>query len=287
MSESDLVEGLRSALDDAVAPVRAPRDAAARARTRGRRRRGGQAALAGLPAVALAVGAAVVISGSGGAPAAPAAAARAAAPAITVAYVARHVQAALSNINDYIVESTSGSAAGQTTRADEDTATGVERDTVSGSGDQATYWIKTTVAGSRDVWHYTYVDFTARTWWTKTSRSGILGHVAPGAPPALATDTDAAQIQQAFRSGQLTIAGRGQVNGHTAIELVYAKRPAAERYWVDARTFQPVQLDFPPFGPATAINETWLPKTPALVHAVNTPRVPAGFRQVPPAPGWN
>lgn len=205
--------------------------------------------------------------------------------------MARHVQAALGGIGNFIVESSAVSNPGQTTTTDEDTATGVQRSTVTGTGDQATYWIKTTVAGDRDIWRYTYVDFTTRTWWTKTSHSGLLGQVAPGAPPALATDTDAAQIRQALQSGQLTLAGRGQVNGHSAIELVYAAKHIAaadqERYWVDARTFQPVQLDLPPFGPATTINETWRPKAPALVRAVNTPQVPAGFRQVPPAPGWN
>jgi hypothetical protein len=57
--------------------------------------------------------------------------------------------------------------------------------------------------------------------------------------------------------------------------------------WVNAQTFRPVQIDEPPFGPANTINESWLPRVPALGHAVNVPRVPAGFRQVPPAPGWN
>jgi hypothetical protein len=292
MSESDLIDHLRAALDDSAAGLRAPRDAAARARTKGRRRRGGRVALAGVPAVALAAGAAVVLTSTGGGPAGPAVAAGPAAqPAITVAYVARHVQAALGGISTFIVESTAVSNPGQTTTTDEDLATGMARNTVSGTGHRATWWLRTTVTGDRDVWHYTYVDFTTRTWWAKTSHSGLLGHVAPGAPPALATDTDAAQIRQAFRSGQLTLAGRGQVNGHAAIELEYATRHIAqadqERYWVDAQTFRPVQLDLPPFGPANTINESWLRRVPALVHAVNVPRVPAGFRQVPPAPGWN
>jgi hypothetical protein len=104
-------------------------------------------------------------------------------------------------------------------------------------------------------------------------------------------EDDAAAIQRALHAGQLALVGRGQVNGHSAIELELANRHIAqldkEHYWVDAQTFRPVQIDEPPFGPANTINESWLPKAPALVHAVNVPQVPAGFRQVPPAPGWN
>jgi hypothetical protein len=46
------------------------------------------------------------------------------------------------------------------------------------------------------------------------------------------------------------------------------------------KTFQPVEMQFPPFIAASTVTITWLPKTPALVHQTNTPHVPAGYRKV-------
>ena len=87
------------------------------------------------------------------------------------------------------------------------------------------------------------------------------------------------------------MAGHGKVNGHEAIELVlggeFAAKASAFRYWVDAKTFQPAEMQFPPFTAASTITITWLPKTPALVHQTNTPHVPAGCRKVTAPAGFH
>ena len=64
MNESQMIEDLRSALDDATSHVGARPGLAERARAGGRRRRTVRGLLAGVPAVALAAGAAFAIHGS-------------------------------------------------------------------------------------------------------------------------------------------------------------------------------------------------------------------------------
>ena len=64
MNESQMIEDLRSALDDATSHVSAPPGLAERARAGGRRRLTVRGLLAGVPAVALVAGAAFVVHGS-------------------------------------------------------------------------------------------------------------------------------------------------------------------------------------------------------------------------------
>ena len=64
MNESQLIEDLRSALDDATSQVGARPGLAERARAGGRRRRTARGLLAGVPAVALVAGAAFAVHGS-------------------------------------------------------------------------------------------------------------------------------------------------------------------------------------------------------------------------------
>ena len=81
------------------------------------------------------------------------------------------------------------------------------------------------------------------------------------------------------------------VNGHAAIELVYAgtlaKKAAAVHFWIDAKTYQPVEMVSPPFTAASTVKESWIPKTAANVAQTDKPQVPAGFRQVPPSPAFS
>jgi hypothetical protein len=74
MNESQMIQDLRSALDDATSHVRARPGLAERARAAGRRRRRVRGLLAGVPAVALVAGAAFAVHGS--APAATSASTR-------------------------------------------------------------------------------------------------------------------------------------------------------------------------------------------------------------------
>jgi hypothetical protein len=291
--ETRLIEDVRSALDDSTAGLHARPDAAARARQAGRRRRTTRAALVGVPALGLAAGLAVAVTGAPSAPApsavGPAAPQHAAARSgvTTVADQTRQIEAALATVNDFIVRSTTRSA-GVTTTTWTNPVTQATRTTTSGPAGRATYWTQTTVAGDRDHWHTVYVDYAHQTWWVKDDQSGRLGHVAPGSWISVSTDTPVADIRQAIRLGELAIAGHGTVAGRPAIELEYTHgKAAALSYWVDARTYRPVLMTFPPAGPATTIHIGWTPRTPALVTAVGQAHVPAGFRHVAPPRGFH
>ena len=168
--------------------------------------------------------------------------------------------------------------------------TGTTYSVVSGAGDKAAYWITTRVAGDADHWRTTYVDYTNHTWWVKNSHSPKLGQSTEDLP-VLSTQSLPSQISKALAAGDLRIAAKGPLNGHLAIELVYggrlAAKAAAMHYWIDATTFQPIQIDLPPFTAASRITESWIPKSAALVKQTNTPQVPAGFKKVPPSAAFN
>jgi hypothetical protein len=294
MSESQLAEDVRAAVQEATAGLRAPAGAAVRARSRARRRRAARGLLAIVPAAGVIAGLAVAAHGGG--TAAPPVTAVApsvtgSAPAVvTDAYVVSHVQAALRGANDFIIVTKATTGPGQVTTTYLDPATGTGRSVASIGGHKVTYWIKTTTSGGRDHWQTTYVDYTSRTWWTKNSQSGKLGKATSG-DIVLPADASPDEIIKGLAVGQVRVGVKGKVNGHLAIELIYAGGLAAKagavRYWVDATTFQPVRIDLPPFTAATTITEAWIPKSAALVTETNTPQVPAGFRQVPPSPAFN
>lgn len=283
MNEAQLAEDIRTALEDATAGLTVPAGAAARARTRSRRRRVGRGLLALVPAAGVVTGVAIAAH-SGTAPAG-----RAITPPATVrtdAYVTRQVEAVLATAGKYIIETSASSGPGQVTTTYLDPVTGTTRSVISGAGDKVAYWIQVHVNGNEDQWRTTYVDYTNRTWWTKTSHSGLLGRNTAGIL-ALSAQTPPSQIRKALAMGELRIGLKGQVNGHPAIELVYAGKLAAKanavHFWVDAATYQPVQIDMPPFTAASTVSESWIPKSPANVAQTDKPHVPAGFRQVPPS----
>lgn len=290
MNESQLAEDVRVALDEATDGMRGSADLATRARSRGRRRRGGRGLLAVVPAVAVISGVAVVAHG-GGAPARGVTAAPS--PSVTVqtdAYIARQVEAVLGNADKYIIETSATSGPGQVTTTYQDPVTGTTRSVVSGAGASVTYWIQTRVSGNEDQWRTTYVDYTNHTWWTKATHSGRLGDDTSNLP-VLSAQTPPAQISRALALGELRIGLKGQVNRHAAIELVYAGKLAAKadavHYWVDATTFEPVRIVLPPFTAASTITESWRPRSPAIVAQTDKPQVPAGFRQVPASAAFN
>jgi len=286
MSESQLADQVRAALDEETAGLRVPADAAARARSRGRRRRVGRGLLAVVPVAAVIVGVAATAHG-GSTPARETATVPSPSPAVqTDAYIVQQIKATLATANSYIISTAASTAPGQVTTTYLDPVTGTTRSVVSGAGDKATYWIQVHVSGDEDQWVTTYVDYTNHTWWTKDSHSARLGQDT-STLPVLNAETTPAQVSKALALGELGVAGKGTVNGHAAIELVYAGKLAARadavHYWVDARTYQPVQLDMPPFTAASTITESWIPKSAANAAQTDKPQVPAGFRQVPPS----
>jgi hypothetical protein len=229
--------------------------------------------------------------GSGTVPSHQAASAPGHAPvAQTDAYIIHRVEAALGSADNYLIVTSATSGPGQVTTTYEDPSTGTGRSVVSGSGDKAAYWIQTTVSGGEDHWRTTYVDYTNHTWWTKTSHSGRLGQDTSGLIP-LAADSTPGDLSKALAVGEVGVGQKGEVNGHAAIELVYAgqlaKKAAAVRFWVDAKTYQPVEIVSPPFTSASTIKESWIAKTAANEAQTDKPEVPAGFRQVPPSPKFN
>jgi hypothetical protein len=286
MNETQLIEQLHAAMDDAAAGLRAPRDAAQRARARGRRHRTASGLLATVTAAGAAAGLTIVLAGPS-APSHPAAAGGHRATIETTSFVLRSAEAALADVNGYIVESSVIGAPGQiATTTYLDPVTGTTRSVSSGG---VSYWTTTRVANDRDYWHTTEINTSSRTWWVKDAHSSRLGQLAPNAPLVPSVSTSVAQIRTALSAGQFRVARHGMVNGHSAIELVYAgvlsRKSDALHFWIDAKTFRPVELVFPPFTPASTITETWIAKTPPLVHQTNTPQIPSGFRKVP-APNW-
>ncbi len=290
MSESQLAESVRDAMDEATVGVRIPPGTAARARTRGRRRRAARGLLAVVPAVGVIAGVTVALHG-GSAPGHGASSAIGPSPtAQTDAYIIHHVETALGDAGSYLIATSATSGPGQVTTTYEDPSTGTERSVVSGPGDKVTYWVQTHVSGGEDHWRTTYVDYTTRTWWTKTSHSAPLGQDTSGLI-VLSADSTPADLSKALAVGEVGVGLKGQVDGHAAIELVYAgklaKKAAAVRFWVDAKTYQPVEIVSPPFTSASTIKESWIPKSPANVAQTDKPEIPAGFRQVPPSAAFN
>ena len=96
MSESQIAESVREAMDEATAGVRIPAGTAARARTKGRRRRAARGLLAVVPAVGLIAGVTVALHGGGSAPSHEASSVPGSSPTVqTDAYIIHHVEAAL------------------------------------------------------------------------------------------------------------------------------------------------------------------------------------------------
>jgi hypothetical protein len=290
MSESQLAESVRAAMDEATAGLRVPAGAAARARTKGRRRRGARGLLAVVPAVGVIAGVTVAMHG-GSAPSSGASSIPGRSPAVqTDAYIIHHVEAALGSADRYLIATSATSGPGQVTTTYEDPSTGTERSVVSGSGDRATYWVQTHVSGDEDQWRTTYVDYTNHTWWLKKSHSARLGQDTSGII-VLSADSTPGEISKALAIGEVRVGLKGEVDGHAAIELVYAgrlaKKAAAVHFWVDAKTYQPVEVVSPPFTSASTIKESWIPKSAANVAQTNKPQIPAGFRQVPPSPAFD
>jgi hypothetical protein len=290
MNDAQLAEHVRTELEEATSGLRAPADAAARARARGQRRRVGRGLLALVPAAGVVAGIAVATHG-GTAPASRASASGNSSVTVqTDASITRHVEAVLATANNYIIATRASSGPGQVTTTYLDPATGTTRSVISGAGDKVTYWIQVHVSGNEDHWRTTYVDYTNHTWWTKTSHSGQLGRDTSSIP-VLSAQTPPAQISKALAIGELRIGLKGQVNGRPAIELVYAGKLAAKadavHYWVNAATYKPVQMNMPPFTAASTIDVSWIPKSAANVARTDKPQVPAGFRQVPPSTEFN
>jgi hypothetical protein len=291
MNESQLIDDLRVALDDATAHLGAQPGATQRARATGRRRRATRGLLAAVPAVALAAGL-VVLTQSGaagpaagpGASARPGAGATASAPPVqTAAYVAKQVASALANASRYIVRTAQQYSPGTADTQWSDPRTGSSY-LVQGTGSRKqASWQSTYYAANVLHWRETDVDYASRTWSALTQHaagtsSPPTGPQVPGGSPA--------QVRQWLKSGTFRIVGHGDVNGHHATELRAALGPVNLFIWADSQTFQVVRT-IKSFtggglkGDSVIENDSWLPRSAALVKLISHPQIPAGFTRVP------
>jgi hypothetical protein len=237
-----------------------------------------------VPAAAAITGAAVIAHG-GTAPAQEATAAPTPSTAVRIAaYITRQVEAVLATADNYIITTSATSGPGQVTTTYLDPVTGTTRPVISGTGDKAAYWVQARVTGNEDPWRTTCVDYTNHTWRTKDSHSDPLGNDTSNIL-VLSAQTLPSQIRSALAQGLLRAGAKGTVNGHSAIELTYSGKLAgkadAVRYWVDATTYQLIQIQMPPFTPASTITESWTPKSPTNTTQTDNLQIPADYRQVP------
>jgi hypothetical protein len=284
-SESQMLAELRSALDEEAGHLRVPPGAAQQARTRARRRRTARGLLAGVPAVALAVGLVVATQSHSRGPAAatgPVSSAPAGPAVETAAYVTRHVEAALANADHYIVRDTTSSYAGGTYTSWTDPRTGSSYATQGTGSHMVLSWNSSYFAHRILHWRTTEADYFTHTW------SVSVIHAAGPVQGRLTTPADGgvlgpAQLKKWLKEGTMRVVGHGQVNGHHATELRARLGIITMEFWVDSRTFQPVRT-IRSFGgglkTSLVSNESWIVRTPHLVRLANHPQIPAGFTRV-------
>lgn len=283
MSESQIAEALHAALDEEASGLSARPDAAYRARRQGRRRKVIRGLMASVPAVALvAVGAALTVHAVG---ASPPAASR---PAVlTVAYVTKQVDSALSssNIDNYIIESTpTGSLASNWA----DSATGHFQSVQKSANGTVTIWQANYKMGGQQYLKTTIVDTAAKTVTTSTDQGVGMGITGLGGP------FGESDYSQALATGQAAIAGKSVIDGQSVVDLHLsqlndvhwydtATRSAAAGvadFWVNSQNFQLVKIVWGEASHPQTIYFHWFPRTKALAAQVDTPQIPAGYRQV-------
>ena len=273
MSDTELIEELCWALDEATTGVWAGDDLATRARSGARRRRTLRGLLASLPAAGVAVGLLVAgLPGPGTGSAPPS-------PPQRAAYVTSKVEAALGRTSGYLMRTTFQPSPGDTTTTWLDAATGDTRQVSSGPGGQVITWTRAVTADGRAVRQQTTVDESSHTWWT----ADLAGATPMEKIPVAAKDTAVATpllMLQALEQGQVTLAGQQQVDGKTAVVLRLIAEKAMAQVWVDRSTYRPVRIVFGAGASQPALDVAWVPRSPAALATLSTPRIPAGYTNV-------
>ena len=275
MTDTELIEELRWALDEETTGVWAGDDLATRARSRAWRRRTLRGLLASLPAAGIATG--LLVAGLPGTTATPAV------PSPRhAAYVTSHVEAALGRTSGYVMRTTFEPAPGATTVTWLDPLTGDARQVTSGPGGQVITWTRAVTRNDQAMRQQTTVDEANRTWWTVAVAIGAAAEKVPvtGQDPSAASP---ALIMQALEQGQVTLAGQQQLDGKTAVVLRLITEKAMAQLWVDRATYRPVRIVFGPGNGGAgqyALDVAWVPRSAAMLAALSTPRVPAGYTDV-------
>ena len=294
MNDTQLIEELNAALDDATATQRLAADAAERARARARVRR---RVTRGLPAAGLAAAAALLLavvvphhlSGRTAVQGPPPSSKGAPSPVLlTVGYVTSREQAAARGLSGVIIKTTQN---GQVTWSDP--ATEMNRYQVSGPGgklmsdelEQFTGGVIKPPAAVGQTQHRLYVDYATRTWWQLSSPAPKVMKDMPvsGSLPMPADNS----------SGQVSILGHRTVDGQDTIEVKYAPprgfKPSkyslwpTEYVWLNATSYLPVRTQVYGLGPVQTTDLAYLPATRANL-AIFKLSPPAGFTRIAPPP---
>lgn len=212
----------------------------------------------------------------------------------TAAYVVDHMRSALNantavvNIIDHAPDSTTGkpvvSESWSTSRS------GTYRiEDLNRAGQPVTGYL-VTVTAHRTV--SIVINYRARTW-TRTvypfgSASSARGPAARGGTPRQM----AAQLRTEVRAGQVTLAGRGTVDGQRAIHLTQRSAQGLLSMWVSPSTYLPIRTigtapGMSPDSPGAIRDDyRWLPATPANLRLLTAgAAIPAGFTQAGGARG--
>ena len=251
------------------------------------RRKATRALMAVVPAAALvAGGAAVAAHGTG--TASPAATHPA---VLTAAYVTKKVEATLSSDN-YIVETTgnglvslhpTGSSITPTLNALSsgmpvttwtDPVTGNLQMVIKSATGAQTTWTTSYEVGKQSNEKSVTVDTATKTAYIITRT------LLPGESP-MSGYASPSQLKQVLATGQATIANKSVIDGQSVVDLHLRNiNDSTLDLWVNARTFQLVKLVQPVQREAVTNYYHWLPRTKSLAAQVNTPQIPAGYRQV-------
>jgi hypothetical protein len=286
MSESQVAEALRLALDEETAGLTARPDAARLARRRGRRRRTARGLLVGVPAVALVAGGAA-FAAHGAGTSSPTASHPA---ALDAAYVTKHVESQLSSssyLDKYIIKNTvtPNPIPGTSPVNWYDPATGNSQTVEKSAKGTVTAWA---TYNPNQPYKFTVLNTAAKT--VSTSASAQKGNarpqpteLLPGPPPELLTAGPSLSASQfkAMAKGGASIVGKGVIDGQPVIDL----RPNTGTkmvydYWVTPRTFQllkVVERTTDQNGTTYTSTADFLPRTKSLAAQVNTPQIPPGF----------
>jgi hypothetical protein len=208
----------------------------------------------------------------------------------TVAYVEKHITAAASGLNSFLVKARLNSSSVGTPSVEftiwTDPRTGNTMLQQGSGAARLTYWEHDYLDSDRVMhWDQTQVNYGPRTWWNYNMHAaGPIQGPAPKGPVG-GDYPGPAEIKQWLGKGVGKIVGHPYVDGHHTIELsVYASSAKTYVIFADVHTYQVVRsIDYfgrPSDAPPIIANYTWVPRTPAMVKLVNNPVIPAGYTQV-------
>jgi hypothetical protein len=204
----------------------------------------------------------------------------------TAAYVAARARASLASAPDHIIKIVRKvpiSPAGLTLWTDPRTGNSY---LVQGTGpDKQATWSSPVRSGNDRRQRVTIVDYGRRTWSVQVVSAAPLGQPAFHAGPQREFTGSPAQVREVLGLATYRMAATRLMGGHPAAVLRAPWGGGSLEIWIDLRTFQPERFveevagsrPAAPGPPTAVTDETWLPRTPALVDLINHPQIPPGF----------